>query len=255
MIDRHSVNCPSSLDTSTKDLVKGDYAKSDVLDALLEMQHFKCCYCEKDLSSLGKSERWIDHVVAKTDDSFKDVDGNTDWSEANAWGNLLYACGTCNRSKGEIPPIDSNGNINIMNPSDSQIDPEDHIEFNVDGVIIVYKERNGSVLGSNTIKNLKLKERLDVYSILRKIKPEIDSKFADLVNALSVRNNVMAKSKRTDLIKMTSANQPHASFCRKYIIQRVNKFNNNELQNFNKYYGTKVQPISIPVANGYQIIT
>jgi uncharacterized protein (TIGR02646 family) len=253
-IHRRKVGCPPSLDTRNKTLVENDYKRNDVHDALLKMQHFKCCYCEKDLSRSGKSEIWVEHFVAKTDDSFKDAGGNINWNEANAWENLLYACGTCNRSKGTIPPFDSNGKRNLINPSYSRINPEDHVEFFIEDVIIYYKERDGSSLGSNTIKNLKLKARHDVYSALRKREIEIDSIFSDLVDALSAGNDIVANSKLADLTKMTSAHQSHASFCRKYIIQQVNNFNGKGLQTLNQNLGTQIRPIKVQVASGYQVI-
>jgi uncharacterized protein (TIGR02646 family) len=233
-------------------LVKSDYSHKAVVDALLKMQHFKCCYCEKDLSSVGKPERWVDHFVAKTDDSFKDAGGNINWNEANAWGNLLYACGTCNSNKGVTAPFDASGKRNLIDPSYCRIDPEDHIDFKIDGAVISYKER--SRLGKNTIENLKLKKRADVYSVLRKMEIKIDSIFCDLVDGLSVGNDRVVNSKIADLTKMTSAHQSHASFCRKYIIQQVNKFNRNGLQTLNKNHGTRIRPITVKVANGYQII-
>lgn len=252
MIKIRRIDCPSRLDSSNRTLVKSDYNHNEVLDALLAMQHFKCCYCEKDLSVLGKSERWVDHFVAKTDDSFKDAGGNINWNEANAWGNLLYACGTCNRSKGAIEPFDSNGKRNLIDPSYCRIDPEDHIDFLIDGVLIFYKER--SRLGNNTIENLKLKKRTDVYSALRRKKIEIDSIFVDLVNKLTEGNVAMANSKVADLTKMTSAQQPHAAFCRKYIIQKVNKFNSNDLQIINQHLHTQISPITVNAASGYRVI-
>lgn len=253
-INRDRVDCPPGLDTSNRDLVEGDYKHDDVLDALLEIQHFKCCYCEKYLPSVGKSAMWVEHFVARTDISFKDALGNTIWNEANAWGNLLYSCSTCNRSKGKTPPFDSNGERRLIDPSYCRIDPEDHVEFFIDDVVIFYKERNGSSLGKNTIENLKLKKRTDVYAALRKMELEIASMFSDLVTGLIEGNTVKADSMLADLTKMTSAHQPHASFCRKYVIQKVNKFNNNDLQTINQNYDTQIRPITVQVANGYEVI-
>jgi len=251
-INRRRVDCPSSLNTSNKALVESDYAQNDVLDALLEMQHFKCCYCEKDLPSVGRSAMWVEHFVARTDDSFIDANGNTNWNEANAWDNLLYTCSTCNRSKGTTHPFGSNNRRRLIDPSYCRIDPEIHIDFIIDDEVIFYKERTN--LGKNTIENLKLKVRKDIYSALRIRKVEIDGDFAKLVNALIDGNTVKANSKLADLKKMTSAHQPHASFCRSYIIQKVSKFNNNHLQTINQHLGTQISPITVDVANGYQVI-
>ncbi|OFX30688.1 MAG: hypothetical protein A2X08_07575 [Bacteroidetes bacterium GWA2_32_17] len=247
--------CPDKLDTTRKKIAANDYQHDTVVSALLVMQHNKCCYCETDILKVGATARWVDHFIAKTDVSFKDCDGKTNWKLANAWSNLLMSCSTCNRSKGTEEPFDSKtGKRRLIDPSDPKIDPENHIEFMIEDVFIVYKSRNGSTLGKNTIENLKLKARNDIYSLLRKRKAEIDSIFNDLVNALTENNLIMAKSKQNDLRKMTSAHQPHASFCRKYIIQVAQKFNNDNLKKINKYYGLKIEPLEINIASGFQKI-
>lgn len=250
-IDRDRVDCPPSLNRSNKALVESDYQRDDVLDALLQMQHLKCCYCEKDLSLVGKTAKWVDHFVARTDDSFKCANKKTDWNEANAWENLLYACSTCNSSKGAIPPFNSRNRRRLIDPSHCGIDPEDHIGFSIDGDLIFYETRGS--LGKDTIENLKLERRTDVYQFLRKRRLEIDGIFSDLVHALSVRNNVMADSQRAHLTAMTSAHLPHAAFSRIYIIQKVDKFNNNDLDIINQRLGTEIQPITVEIANGYEV--
>ncbi len=251
-IYRDRVDCPSRLDSSKRTLVKSDYKHDEVRDALLEMQLYKCCYCEKYLPLDGRTARWVEHFVAKTDDSFKYANGNTNWNKANAWENLLYACSTCNSRKGTTPPFDSNNRRNLIDPSYCRIDPEKHVEFSIKGVAISYKSRTR--LGRNTIENLKLKERHDIYSRLRKMMLKIDSIFYDLVDELSVGNVGMVNSKLADIAKMTSARQPHASFCRKYIIQQVNKFNTKGLQTLNQNLGRRIQPITVPIAKGYEVI-
>lgn len=252
-INRHKVNCPPKLDSSQRTLVKGDYSHDTVKDALLNIQNSKCCYCEKSLLDLGPSERWVEHFVAKTDNSFINA-GITDWDKANAWENLLYACGTCNRSKGATPPFDSNNVRILIDPSHNAIDPEDYIEFFIEGVAIFHKERNGSSLGSNTIQNLKLPTRKDVHRGLRKRKAEIDRIFGELASELSDKNDVMANTNLSNLSKMTSAHQPYASFCRKYILQKVDIFNNTDLHILNQNLGMQIQPITVTIADGYKVI-
>lgn len=255
-IDRHRVDCPHKLDSSNRILRESDYNHDEVIAALSEMQHFKCCYCEKDLKPLGRTEKWVEHFVAQSDESFKDSSGNIDWNKANAWENLLYACGTCNRSKGKTPPFDSNNRRKLIDPSYDKIDPEKHIEFSINGTAISYKERNRSRLGKTTIKILKLKleKRNDIYQALRKLQRSIDSIFDDFVNELSARDNLKANSMLRDLERMTSAHWPHASFCRKYIIQQVKKFNRNGLQALKQQFGIQIQPITVEVAKEHEVI-
>jgi hypothetical protein len=248
--------CPSRLDSTRRRLRSGDYHDPTVITGLLTMQHHKCCYCEKDLSKLGSSALWVDHFIAKTDESFMDSHGQTNWNLANAWNNLLMSCSTCNRSKGTEEPFDSiTGNRLLLDPCDSVIDPENHIGFIIEDVVIVYKSKNGSTLGENTIKNFNFKKRIDIYSILRKIKLDIDYLFAELVNALTEDNKIVALSKKNDLIKMTSAHHPHASFCREYIKSIVQKFNNENVDKINGHLGLEIEPIRMNIAVGTQVIT
>lgn len=254
MIKIRRTACPNHLDTSHKILVENDYQNETVLDALLTMQHFKCCYCEKYLPLIGKSALWVDHFIARSDNSFKDAGGKINWNQANAWINLLYSCSTCNSSKGKQKPIDNSGHRKLIDPSYSRIDPEKYIGFYINDTAISYQEINGSILGKDTIANLKLDIRTDVYAFLRKTKIEIDEIFSELVDAKTVGNNVMANSKLNDLRKKTSAHQPHASFCRKYIKQLADKFNNNDLQIINQGLGKHITPIAINIATGSQVI-
>lgn len=255
MIKIQRTSCPDCLDTTSNTLTPNDYKLTDVLNALLDMQHFKCCYCEKYLPVLGKTAKWVEHFIAKTDDSFKNANGITNWNRANAWSNLLYTCSTCNRSKGTQKSFAVSGKRNLIDPSYSRMDPERHIDFLIDDSLIVYRERAKSKLGKNTIENVKLKSRTDIYFLLRKQKLEIDSIFANIVNALIDGNTVMATSTINDLIATSSAHRPHASFNRKYIVQKVNKFNQIELAQINQYYNTKIAPLTVNIAKGSKILT
>lgn len=254
MIRIKRTDCPNHLDTSHKILVENDYHNDTVLDALLKMQHFKCCYCEKYLPPLGKSAKWVDHFIARTDNSFKNAAGIINWNRANAWSNLLYACSTCNSSKGTEKPFDNRGHRKLIDPSYPRIDPERYIGFYINDILIFYKEINGSNLGKSTIANMKLDIRKDLYSNHIKIKIEIDAIFSDFVSASIEGNEIKTNSKLIELRKMTSAHQPHASFCRKYIIQKVNKFNNNDLQIINQEFGMQLTPIDINIAKRSQVI-
>jgi uncharacterized protein (TIGR02646 family) len=156
-------NCPTSLQKNPDSFVASDYSKEDVKDELFKMQHQKCCYCERDLSELSSTERHVDHYVPQSE--FDDQNGNREWHLANRWENLLYSCPKCNSSKSNQVPVNpSNGAIEIINPSDNTLDPEDHITFEIDEVLIYYTARNGSQVGASTIENLKFCERTDVIA-------------------------------------------------------------------------------------------
>ena len=144
--------------------------------------------------------------------------------------------------------------MKLIDPSHSAIDPENHIGFIIKDVAIVYKELNRSIIGKNTIENLKFKTRSDIYSILRKIKIKIDKVFAEIVDALEVNNTVVSDSMLNDLKILTSAHQPHASFCRKYVIQKIEQFNRIDLAIINNHLGNHILPISIEIAKGAEVI-
>ena len=255
MIKIERGTCPPKLNSARRKLRANDYKDDMVKDALKTMQHGKCCYCEKDLSQVGRSAIWVDHFIAKTHNSFKDGEGLTNWNLANAWGNLLMACSTCNRDKGTDEPFDSTTNERkLIDPCDSAIDPEDHIEFMIEGVVIFYKSKLESQLGENTLRNLKLKSRRDIYSILRKRKLEIDKIFSDIVDGLIESNAAHVLSKQNDLRKMSSAHQPHSAFCRCYIRQVLQKFNTENLIIINEFHNIHLVPIVINIASGFQTI-
>lgn len=255
MIKIRRTKCPPELDTNSQPLSEHDYTHDNVLTCLLNMQYHKCCYCEKDLQLIGQSAMWIEHFIARSDDCFKDVNGNINWSQVNAWANLLYSCSTCNNSKGSKNPFDKNcGERRLIDPSYSRIDPEKHIDFIINGTAIIYKVMKNSILGRNTIENLKLRKRTDIYPLLRQCKRKIDALFDELVDALVVNNVAMVNSRINDLSKKTSANEPHAAFSRKYLLQKINIFNIDDIQILNKHLELNIKPISINIANGSEII-
>ena len=98
MISIYRTTTPDILDATKRNLGANVYKNDAVIEALLEMQNFKCCYCEKKLTDIGTSERWVEHVIAKSE--FKINEGTIDWNRANSWTNLLYSCATCNSKKG-----------------------------------------------------------------------------------------------------------------------------------------------------------
>lgn len=254
MIKIERTPCPNRLNTTNRNLTANDYKHSTVVSALIGMQHFKCCFCEKYLPELGRTARWVEHFIAKTDRRFRMANNQINWNQANAWTNLLFSCSTCNGSKGSIESFTHSGRRNLINPSENAVDPENHIGFHILDSLIIYKAKGRSRLGQNTIKNLKFENRIDIYSLLRKQKLSIDTLFTDVVNSLIEGNMVMANSKLNDLAKMTSAHQPHSSFNRHYILQKVNQFNQAEISEINHHYGTVIQPININIANGSTII-
>ena len=106
---------PSILSTST---AKTRYRDPAVVQALLKMQHRKCCYCEVHIPDSGPGKQ-VEHFRPKS--QFKELTYD--------WNNLLLACADCNSAKLDRFPLSSGGAPLLLNPSDPTLDPEDHIEF------------------------------------------------------------------------------------------------------------------------------
>jgi len=160
-IDRK--DCPEVLQESSSEGTH--YNKKEVVKVLWEMQNEKCCYCEQKIPHEGHLKA-VEHFKPKS--IFKDL--------KNDWKNLLLACAQCNGKKSAKFPVeltdelgepkvvylkrDSDGNPLIIDPSDSDIDPEEHIYFELDDIndddCGMIKEKNHSELGRITIKEVGL---------------------------------------------------------------------------------------------------
>ena len=128
------------------------------------MQHGKCAYCEEYIPSEGHIKA-VEHFRPQA--IFK--------GQVNDWKNLLLACVQCNGRKSNKFPIDltnNNGEVKVVyidkdegnpglliNPSNPEIDPEDHLAFSTDyrekdyGLVI---SKDHSLRGKETIAVLGL---------------------------------------------------------------------------------------------------
>ncbi|MCX4246078.1 HNH endonuclease family protein [Paraliomyxa miuraensis] len=108
----------------------------EVKENLFEMQHRKCCYCEK-LEEQAKY-RDVEHYRPKANY----------WWLAWTWENLLFACFECNREhkRDQFPLVDESACLTaeqappgneqplVLDPSDSNLDPLAEIEYRRDKV-------------------------------------------------------------------------------------------------------------------------
>ena len=157
MIKIERCECPDVLEKSP---VEGNrYRNKGVVNKLWEMQYGKCCYCEQKIPSEGHSKA-VEHFKPKS--TFRYL--------RNDWKNLLLTCPQCNGKKSDKFPVEltdesretkviylqteSDAEPLIIDPSNPNIDPQEHIDFIVDdidnelGLIIA---RNNSELGKLTI--------------------------------------------------------------------------------------------------------
>ena len=153
MISIERGECPAVLEHADPD--GSSYSDPTVVDALSSMQHGKCCYCEKYIDKSG-NDRAVEHFRPKATNKFPEL--------KNTWSNLLHVCAACNGKKSAKFPVDEEGNPLFLDPSDPSVNPEDHMEFNVNHeddiefakVSAKNDEVGESKLGAATIKELDL---------------------------------------------------------------------------------------------------
>ena len=98
------------------------------------MQHNKCCYCESYIAESGSGKQ-VEHFRPRS--QFKELQHD--------WNNLLLACADCNWAKLDGFPVAGNGEPLLLDPSDPDVDPEDHIEFIVSDEQIARVTDKGSI--------------------------------------------------------------------------------------------------------------
>lgn len=250
MIKIRRTSCPPCLNKPHHKFVEKDCTRDEVKQALLTMQYGKCCYCERNIRDLPNTEREVEHYTPKH--ACRSPGGRIQWHVANSWTNLLYACPACNSDKGKQLPFNNTTNQReIINPTDEDTDPEDHIDFEIDDLIIIHVGKGGSPLGNSTIHKLKLNERSDLYGEFRRIKGGIDLRILKLVNAILSNDTPNIASKKEELSEATSAYQPHAAFYRKYISKRIEEVNAKK-HKFEAVYGKPFSEIDINIHKGYE---
>lgn len=253
MIKIERDQCPEPLQKPPDDFVEDDYKRDEVKESLLLMQYGKCCYCERDLYNLSPTEREVEHYLPTS--LLKDENGVVQWNLANAWENLLYACRTCNNRKSNKNPFnEESSEREIIDPTDGNIDPEEHIDFVNDDILPVYKEKNGSALGRTTIDKLRLEERRDLYRAFRKRRLELKDYFIDLVNAIEVNDNPRIESKKSELERAMSAHLPFTCFTRSFISKRIVELNEIELPQLQEQHNQDYNSILINFPTGNELV-
>ncbi len=253
MISINRADCPPSLQKPPESIVKNDYSNEDVIHTLMVMQYGKCCYCERYIKELPKTEREVDHYVPRS--SFKREDGTFPWHLINAWQNLLYSCRTCNSRKHNKHPFNTEiKKREIIDPSDDSIDPEDHIGFIFDYPIFEYQAKDGSQLGDSTIEKLKFKERKDLIRRFRKIWLEIENHFCDMYTSLESGDNHGIDQKRNELSRVMSAHQDFSCFKRKFIQTRLAELNEKQIPKLEERQRKHFPRIDLNIPSRYEVV-
>ncbi len=215
--------CPTILSKKKKPTSKA-YRSQKVVSALWEMQLEKCCYCEQRIPDEGH-QKAVEHFRPKS--IFKGLKNN--------WVNLLLACSQCNGEKSDKFPIqlidksnetkviylrhNSSESPLLIDPSDPQLDPEDHIDFLVDdreehcGLIIA---KDNSQRGTVTINTIGLHKKF--YTNKRQIFL-IDillGKYLLMMQAMKSKNENTLNSLKIELENLMSAGHEFAAFARAF---------------------------------------
>lgn len=223
------------------------YNKKEVVTALWRMQKEKCCYCEQKISDEGHSKA-VEHFQPKS--IFKFL--------KNDWENLLLACSQCNGSKSDKFPVeltDDNNNPKVVllkkttpkkkgkkllvDPSDPNIDPEDHIDFIVDDSnfeeLGIPKEKKGSKEGRITIDVVNLQAWYYTNKRRTFLLQTLLPAYHTLLNAYHLQQSNIVMSYKDRFRTYMTANQEFAAVARAFC--RTKNLDKN--------------PFNIPIAKGF----
>lgn len=246
MIKIRREDCPPSLNKHDCDFHENDYAKDDVIEALLRMQHRKCCYCEAKLKKMGPKIKEVDHYIPRSAEEYKGEDGNKQLHLVNKWTNLLYSCRSCNGEKLQQHPYNKlTGELELVDPSDDGTDPEEHIGFILDSEYKAHDIKGKTELGETTCRILKFGERIDLISKFNKIALEIDKCFTELKDAIMFEENADTEAKKRELSRLMSADCEFTGFCRAYIRMKLDKFNEKGIPFITDTIGKTLEVIDI----------
>ena len=171
---------------------KNIYGGSEVKQTLIEIQGYKCCFCEAKIGHIDDGD--VEHFRPKAGWVQQDERLNTPgyyWL-AYDWDNLFLCCTKCNqRNKKNYFPLltpdkrakDHNGDVGDEDPvfiHPTQEDPETYIAFNEEKVVGIDEGGRGNLtitlLGLdrdllNENRREKLNPVIDIYDIAKSYPP------------------------------------------------------------------------------------
>jgi len=213
--------CPTALTGSPE---KGThYNKEAVVKALWSMQRKKCCYCESSIPESGHLKA-VEHFWPQS--TYK--------RRKNDWKNLLLACAQCNGRKSNKFPVEltndsdlpkvvyqkrENGKALILDPSDPDIDPEDHIDFVVGleaADLGIPMEKNHSPNGRTTIETVGLDASFHVMRRRGFFSETLMPAFLAVFRAKDQDDDAMLMAAKLNLLNLLCASHEHAAFARAF---------------------------------------
>jgi len=139
-----------------KSRAEGKYRHEKIKDALVNMFHGKCAYCESKITHVDYGH--IEHFKPKSFTAYRTL--------TFEWTNLLLACAVCNGTeyKGTKFPLAAEGGP-FVNPCDDE--PNDHFDFVYDQTAKLATVVGKTVRGVTTEKLIGL-NRHDLRSLRTK---------------------------------------------------------------------------------------
>ncbi len=243
---------PESLTKPNIEFRENDYKNEDVRTAMKDMQHRKCCYCERNLEELDEIEKEGEHFVPRSSPSHKNA-GETQWHLVNDWSNLMLACRACNGTKLGNPPFDAEGIRLIIDPTDLSINPENEIKFKLKiDIFFDYDTNQSSNLGAYTIEKIGLTKRTFLKGKFRKSWIIINDLFLDLITAIENQDGVQINEFKQQIKDISKANKPFTAFHRAVVQQRLEKLNNVDIPFLEETQGRSINPINLQLYTGYR---
>lgn len=191
------------------------YTLVAVVRALWTMQHGKCCYCELKIPEVGLGKHVEHHRPKATYDELR-----------NDWTNLLLACPQCNGSKSDdFPLVDAARDDAplLIDPSDPDHDPEEHLEFIVDDTVPedgFVRARDSSRRGTATIETTGIGE---VFYIERRLDHLDELRLAHLTFLKTLKTATAegriepARTAYDNLMAYADASQRMAAVARRFL--------------------------------------
>lgn len=134
------------------------YAAAEVKEALINIQNYKCCFCESKIGHIDDGD--VEHFRPKA--GYKQEKGTPlvrpgyYWL-AYDWNNLFLSCTKCNqRNKGNLFPLQTsnaraqshNNNVNTEDPlfiHPEQEDPSLHLTFQDENIVPFHQSERGKI--------------------------------------------------------------------------------------------------------------
>lgn len=231
----NAIKMISDIATQRKPLSKefvSHWGEDDIRTALWEMQHHKCCYCERKREKNRESD--IEHFRPKAEVTEASASHRGYWWLAYKWENLFFSCRYCNQQykKNRFPVANeanraqtekcllANEDCYLIDPTEK--DPEEEIGFDWYDVSNVTSgsvrtlafARGRSIYGAQTIDIVGLNdsdlpmERGDLVMELKAL--------ATLMHIAEAGHGKSVEERKKEIQLATSSSQPFAAFRRDF---------------------------------------